>query len=52
MKKIYNMKNNNYVNFLCGGYEIGRYGWVLENIEILSEPIPVNGQLGIWNYKK
>lgn len=49
---IEKMKIDDYDNFLCGRYEIGRYGWVLENIEILSEPILAKGQLGIWNYKK
>ena len=44
-------KKENYNNFLCGRYEVGRYAWVLENIEILSNPIPAKGQLGIWNYK-
>lgn len=49
IKKI---KNNDYNDFICGKYEIGRYGWHLENIEILPEPIPAKGQLGIWNYQK
>jgi len=34
----------------CGHYEVGRYAWVLEDVEVLDEPIYVNGQLGIWNY--
>jgi ASCH domain. len=41
-------KNNN--EYISGHYEEGRYGWVLDNIEILAKPIPINGQLGIWNY--
>ena len=34
----------------CGYYEEGRYAWVLEDIEMLDNPIYTNGQLGIWNY--
>lgn len=36
-------------NFISGRYEVGRYAWILDNIEII-EPIKVKGQLGIWNY--
>ena len=43
-------KNRNYANFICGRYEVGRYAWILDNIEILEEPIKIKGQLGLWNY--
>lgn len=33
-----------------GHYEIGRYAWQLEVIEVLEEPIYTKGQLGIWNF--
>lgn len=33
-----------------GHYEVGRYAWQLEVIEVLEEPIYAKGQLGIWNY--
>lgn len=36
--------------FLCGRYEVGRYGWILELVEVLDSPIEAKGQLGIWNY--
>ena len=36
--------------FLCGRYEVGRYAWILELVEILDSPIVAKGQLGIWNY--
>ena len=32
-------------------YEIGRYAWILDDVEII-EPIKAKGQLGIWNYNK
>ena len=41
-------KNKN--NFIAGHYEVGRYAWVLEDVEPIT-PIKVKGQLGIWNYK-
>lgn len=33
-----------------GNYESGRYGWVLENVRKLQEPIQVTGHLGLWNW--
>ena len=44
-------KNKNYKNFIAGRYEVGRYAWVLDNIEPIN-PIKVKGQLGIWNYNQ
>lgn len=44
-------KEKNLNNFIAGRYEVGRYAWVLDNIEPI-EPIQAKGQLGIWNYKK
>ena len=43
-------KEKNYNNFISGRYEVGRYAWVLDNIEVIK-PIKVKGKLGIWNYK-
>jgi len=36
--------------YICGIYEVGRYAWILKNIEILDKPIFVKGKLGIWEY--
>ena len=36
--------------FLCGEYNLGRYAWILEDVEILEKPIPAKGHLNIWNY--
>lgn len=49
---IASVKDDNYNNYLCGHYEVGRYAWVLDNIEVLAHPIFVKGQLGIWNYNR
>ena len=46
---IENIKKN-HNEYICGRYEVGRYGWVLEDIEVI-EPIPAKGQLGFWNYE-
>ena len=43
-------KEKNPNNFIAGRYEVGRYAWVLDNVEVI-EPIKTKGQLGIWNYK-
>ncbi len=44
-------KEKNLNNFIAGRYEVGRYAWVLDDIELI-DPIQAKGQLGIWNYKK
>lgn len=33
----------------CGLYEIGRYAWILDNVEPIP-PIAAKGRLNIWNY--
>ena len=32
-----------------GQYELGRYAWVLADVELIK-PIPAKGKLNIWNY--
>jgi len=49
---IEKVKKEDYNNYICGRYEIGRYAWVLDNIETLDKPIKIKGQLGLWNYDK
>ena len=39
----------NHDEYVSGFYEIGRYAWVLENVEVI-DPIKAKGHLGIWNY--
>ncbi len=34
---------------LYGDYSWGRWGWILEDIEPLNEPIPCRGHQGLWN---
>lgn len=33
-----------------GKYSEGRFAWQLKLLEVLDEPIPAKGKLGIWNY--
>lgn len=33
-----------------GNYEENRFGWELDNVEILNNPIPAKGQLSLWNW--
>lgn len=47
---VEDMKKNNYQEYICGVYEVGRYAWILKNISILEQPINAKGHLGIWNY--
>ena len=47
---VENMKQNHPQEYLCGEYKVGRYAWVLDEIEPLEPPIKAKGALGIWNY--
>ena len=47
---INNLKENNYQEYLCGEYKIGRYAWILVDITPLENPIKAKGNLSIWNY--
>ncbi len=49
---IERLKKENPKEYLCGYYEVNRYAWILEEIEILDCPIPVKGRLGIWNFSE
>lgn len=35
-----------------GIYSVGRYAWILDDIEILDKPIKARGRLNIWEYKE
>ena len=35
-----------------GDYSIGRYAWLLRNAEMLPEPTPARGALGLWEWTK
>lgn len=33
-----------------GNYEWGRFAWRLANVDVLTEPIPARGALGLWTW--
>lgn len=35
---------------LCGEYSLGRYAWILEDVEVLDKTIQAKGHLNIWNW--
>lgn len=37
--------------YICGEYSVGRFAWILEDVEELKNKIETNGKLGIWYYK-
>ncbi len=43
-------KSKDLANYLCGDYSVGRYAWILSNIEPIP-PVSAKGRLGIWNFK-
>ena len=43
-------KNRN--EYICGDYKVGRYAWILKDIEALQVPIAAKGRLGIWTYQE
>lgn len=45
-----NKIQKNKQELLCGDYKLGRYAWILEDVEVLDKPISTNGHLSIWNY--
>jgi hypothetical protein len=34
-----------------GDYSDGRWAWVLEDVQALSQPVPVKGALGLWEWQ-
>lgn len=44
------IKKENPTEYMCGEYAVGRYAWILEDIEKVN-PIEAKGHLGIWNYE-
>lgn len=46
------IKTNDYQQYICGDYTVGRYAWILKNIEPLDRVIPAKGKLYIWKYEE
>lgn len=37
--------------YILGIYELNRYAWILEDIQLLKQPIQAKGKLNIWEYE-
>lgn len=35
-----------------GDFTQGRYAWILDNVELLEDPIPAKGKLSLWEYEE
>jgi len=35
---------------LFGDWQSGRYAWKLDNVQMLSEPVPARGKQGLWEW--
>lgn len=46
---ISKIKTENPTEYICGEYAVGRYAWIVSDIEKI-EPIQAKGHLGIWNF--
>ena len=51
-EKLINEVKKNTKEYICGEYSIGRYAWMLKDIDVLEKPILAKGRLGIWEYKE
>ena len=47
---IKNLKEVNHNEYASGIYEVGRYAWILENVNVLDKPIEAKGKLRLWNF--
>jgi len=50
-EEFLNQIKENKQEYLCGDYNLGRYAWILEDVEVLQNPIQARGHLNIWNYE-
>ena len=41
--------DKNGTEYLSGFYEVGRYAWILKNVEVIDSPQKVRGNRRIWN---
>ncbi len=46
------VKNENNYEYILGEYEVGRYAWVLENVQELEKKVFAKGKLNIWTYSE
>jgi len=47
---IEKIKKEEPIQYASGKYKVGRYAWILKNIEVFESPIDAKGNLGLWTY--
>lgn len=46
------VKNENNYEYILGEYAVGRYAWILQNVQEIDQKIQAKGKLNIWTYPK
>ena len=49
-EKFLNFIKNNPKEYNLGDYKLGRYAWILEDVQLIY-PIQAKGKLNIWNFE-
>lgn len=44
--------NLSWIEKACGDYSDKRFAWMTKNIKELEVPVPIKGQLGLWNWER
>lgn len=44
------LKKEDSKEFIFGDYRLGRYAWILDNIEPFLEPVPLRGRPRLWDW--
>ena len=44
------VKSENNYEYILGEYAVGRYAWILQNVQKLNQKIHAKGKLNIWTY--
>lgn len=44
------VKSENNYEYILGEYAVGRYAWILQNVQEINQKIHAKGKLNIWTY--
>lgn len=44
------VKTENNYEYILGEYAVGRYAWILQNVQEIDQKIHAKGKLNIWTY--
>lgn len=50
-EKFINEIKQNKQEYICRYYQIGRFAWILEKMELIQPKIEAKGKLNIWNFE-